>query len=177
MAGASIHGTAYGRRSAAQPSPTLPQFHHHVPLVPLFPSCSPFHRVLPPTTSATRRGGALAAGDGEAAGASDGDDGEEEEEDAEEAAAAAEAARNDPRAVAKREKISSLWEQINSKAAANGTGSAAGRLPSAGVTLAGLCTSATAEQLRAKRARKAAPDEVGNRRGGKAGSGPQARFQ
>ncbi|KAG2431195.1 hypothetical protein HXX76_009723 [Chlamydomonas incerta] len=107
-----------------------------------------------------RRGGALAAGSGEAGSGDDGGGDDDEEEDEEDAAAAEEAARNDPRAVAKREKIASLWQQINSNAAANGTGSAAGRLPSAGVTLAELCSSATAERLRAKRAKKAAPDEI-----------------
>ncbi|KAG2447977.1 hypothetical protein HYH02_007006 [Chlamydomonas schloesseri] len=109
-----------------------------------------------------RRGGALAAGDGEAGAASGSEDGDDdgEADEEEDAAAAEEAARNDPRAVAKREKIASLWQQINSNAASRGTGSAAGRLPSAGVTLAELCTSATAERLRAKRPKKAAPDEI-----------------
>lgn len=77
---------------------------------------------------------------------------EEEGEDG----ADAEADANDPRTLARREKVSNLWEAINARAAANG--SATERPPSSSTLLTTLCHSTSG--LGTKRAKKASADEV-----------------
>ncbi|GFR44435.1 hypothetical protein Agub_g5674 [Astrephomene gubernaculifera] len=106
-----------------------------------------------------RRGVAIAAegdgNDGEGGGDDDGAEGaedEDEDEEDEETRAA-----RDPKFAAKRAKVASLWEQVNARAAANGTGVAA-RLPSATVNLAALCRSGASGGKKA--AKPANPDAI-----------------
>lgn len=97
-----------------------------------------------------RRGAAIAmtaSGDAEDCGIDDDDGGDDTEQPE----------QLDPCALAKQAKVASLWQQINARAAANG--SATQRPPSAAVNLAALCRS----NLGAKKPKRSDQDAVGRR--------------
>ncbi|KAG2483019.1 hypothetical protein HYH03_018099 [Edaphochlamys debaryana] len=100
-----------------------------------------------------RRGAALPSSAPEVGDDDDEDGGADEDEDEDDDADAGpqEPGRVDPRAEERREKIANLWEAINMRAAANGTGSE--RLPSSSVTLATFCKSARSRAEIAARAK------------------------
>ncbi|EFJ46869.1 hypothetical protein VOLCADRAFT_92611 [Volvox carteri f. nagariensis] len=99
-----------------------------------------------------RRGAAIAA----TAGNDDADDGGDDGDDDDDGNEAAEASPQnlDPSALAKQAKVASLWQQINARAAANG--SATQRPPSSAVNLAALCRS----NLGAKKPKRADQDAI-----------------
>ncbi|GIM03444.1 hypothetical protein Vretimale_8216 [Volvox reticuliferus] len=100
-----------------------------------------------------RRGAAVPITGGEDGGGEDDGDGDDNNDDDDDDDAEAQV-ELDARVLAKQAKVASLWQQINARAAANGSGTQ--RLPSASVNLAALCRST----LGAKKPKRAEQDAI-----------------